>query len=435
VYEEIDALKPDVVGLNILTPNRVSSFIIIDNIHKKYPNINIIIGGIHSSILYKQILKRFPFLIVVIGEGEVTTSELLEKLKNGQNIESVKGIAFVKDNTIILTSLRPLIENLDKLPFPKHEIFFHKRRTLACILTSRGCPFRCSFCVLDVVSRGRVRYRSIKNVIYEIKYLISNFPQLETIWIHDDNFLLSNKRAIEFCNEITKYKIKLTFICSGRFKPMSKKLVEALENAGFIQVLFGLESGSPKILKSCHKKITQNDVINAINILKDSLIEVTIFLIVGLYGENDITVSETISFVKKIQRIKYIYFDDIGILIIYPGTEIYSIAKDSGAIDDYYWLTDKPTPFFTIEHRIEKLHSYKERILNNIALNRIIHFNGFRNQITMLPYILKFFFKSTFFLRRVFNRNLKRKIPPKIYKFFKINYYYLRYYIKRKRKK
>lgn len=394
IEKKMETFNPDVVGFNILTNNRTSSFAIIEYIHNKYPETHILAGGIHATVMHQQILNRYPYLIVVLGEGEITVGELLERLEKKQEITDVAGLAFSRNGLVQMTQPRELISNLDILPFPKHEAFFTEKRTTASIITSRGCPFNCSFCVLDNISRRKVRFRSVENVIREIEYLILTYPQINTIWIHDDVFFIDNKRAIQFCNEIIKKKIKLKFICSGRFKPISRELIQAMEKAGFILLLFGLESGSPKILKYAHKNITQEDVITAIKLLKNSKIIVTLFLIIGLYQEDDSTIKETIKFVKKLQKINYIFFQDIGILTIYPGTEIFEIAKNAGQINDDYWLTEKATPFFTVEHSIQKLNYYKNMVLDNIALMRIFTLKGFFSQIILLSAILGFFLKN-----------------------------------------
>ncbi len=339
---------------------------------------------------------------------------MMEKFAGNLSIDGVAGLAYFRNGKVVKTMGRPLIQDLDILPFPKHEVFFTERRTGASILTSRGCPFRCSFCVLDAISQRRVRARSVANVIAEIEHLIAIAPQLETIWIHDDQFFMDNKRVIELCDEIVARKIKLKFVCSARFKPISKELVDALERAGFIQVLFGLESGSPKILQMAHKGIKQADALKAISLFKDSKIVAICFLIVGLHGEDQETVDETIRFVREMQKIKYIIYHDISVLTIYPGTEIYDIAKGACQIGDDYWLTDKPTPLFTAEHDEAKLVEYKNKILDHVAITRIFTWKGFKAQYNMLPYVLKFGFRNMG-LVLVLARYLIQRFAPGFY--------------------
>jgi len=387
VTRKVEELNPDVVAFQILTGNRVVSFQLIEYINKNYPDKKVIIGGIHSTVMYEQILDRYPFITVILGEGEITVSELIEGRKA---LKDIDGIAFNHNGRIIKNKERALIENLDELPFPKHEIFFNEIRRSGCILTSRGCPFSCTFCCLCSVSQKKVRYRSVNNVVDEIEYMTKNFREMTSVWIHDDSFFLNNKRVIEFCDEIVKRGIKKEFICSGRMKPLSQKMIKAMEKAGFKHVLFGLESGAEEILRTSRKAITKEDAISAFKLFAKSSIKIHPFLIVGLPGETFETVKETIELFQTLQKIKYVFVgDDLGVLFIYPGTEVYEIAKRKGFIDDSYWLTDKNVPFYTAEHSKDILFEFKEIILNHIALGRILTPSGFSAQKKMIPLIFK----------------------------------------------
>lgn len=400
IRERLSTFKPQVVGLNMLTSNRVSCFALIEHIQKNHSDIRVVIGGIHASDMYEQIVQRYPGIVAVIGEGEIVFGNLLTAFESGADLGGIKGIAYVEDSAesgqhvVKVTPREALIEDLDILPFPKHELFFHEGRTVASILTSRGCPFQCSYCVLGVVSNRRVRYRSIENVMSEIEYLVTKYPQIDTFWIHDDVFFIKPKRAIEFCDEFVKRNIKRKIICSGRFKPFSKELAEALDRAGCEMMMFGLETGSRKLMETSHKSMKPEDILHTFSLLKDAKVIPVSFLIVGLPGEDDDTVSETIAFVKKMQKIRYFHFSDIGILTIYPGTEVYEIAKAKNFIDDSYWLGDGPAPLYAAEHGIEQLHIYKNRILDALALERIFTFRGFIAQVDMIPYVLKSLLRS-----------------------------------------
>ncbi len=397
----LKSLAPDFIGFQVLTGNRVTSFRLIEHINKAYPQVKLIIGGIHATVMYEQILRQYPYLIVVLGEGEETLAEII----NNKELALIDGIAFNANGTIIRTKDRALIQDLDSLPFPKHEIFFTQERTLASLLTSRGCPCSCSFCCLRSITHRKVRYRSPQNVVDEIEYLVKTFPGLKNIWMHDDSFFLNNQRVIDICDEIVKRKIHIGFICSGRMKPISPEMVKKLEMAGFHHVLFGLESGAAEILKSSRKAITKDDAVKAFTLFARSPIQVTAFLIVGLPGETLATVNETIELVQTLQKIKYTIYEDIGILSIFPGTEVYEIAKSKGFIDDNYWLTDRGACLYTAEHSEEMLRAFKEKTLNHIALNRIFTREGFKAQKRLLPLL----FTDSYFSKN-FVRILSKKI-------------------------
>ncbi len=157
VIKKIKTFSPNVVGLNLLTSNRVSSYQLIEEIHKTYPKLQIVLGGIHSTIMYKQLVAKYPFIIVVLGEGEITFEELIRELgKRTPRLDKIDGLAFSQDYTngfgvVKRTPPRKVIEDLDILPFPKHELYFKRndRRRSASLLTTRGCYFSCSFCCLN----------------------------------------------------------------------------------------------------------------------------------------------------------------------------------------------------------------------------------------------------------------------------------------------
>jgi len=166
------------------------------------------------------------------------------------------------------------------------------------------------------------------------------------------------------------------------------QMIKSMEKAGFKHVLFGLESGAEEILRTSRKAIKKEDAVRAFQLFAKSRIRTTAFLIVGLPGENIETINETIELIQNLQKIKYTLYGDIGILFVYPGTEVYEMAKIKGLLDDSYWMTDKNTPLYTAEHPEETLQEFKEKILNHIALNRIITPAGYIAQKKMIPIIL-----------------------------------------------
>lgn len=358
-------IKPDFLLVQIFTMNRVESFWTIKRARELNPEIIIIAGGVHATIHSRQLLENFAIDFVAIGEGEETIIELLGALRAGADTDSIKGIAFMQAGGVVTTPDRPLLADLDTLPFPKHELFMTPDRTMACILTSRGCPFKCSFCCLYAISKRKYRVRSVDSVVAEVEHIIATFPGITSIQISDDTFTLNHQRAIDFCKEIVRRNIRIKFTCSARFKPASKELFEWMEKAGFTTIMFGLETGSEKLMHSIHKNITKEDVVRTFEMLKDSSMNVTTFLMVGFPGETFETVEETVRFVKQLQKIKYYEFQGVGRLWVYPDTEVYQVMKAAGKIDDSYWLTDQDVPYFTVEHSEQEL----DRMVIRISLS------------------------------------------------------------------
>lgn len=396
IIENIKSFSPSLIGVQIITANRVSSYQAIDYIHKNYPHIKILLGGIHATIMHKQLVQKYPFSIAVLGEGEITVEELLKELfKKKPNLKKIDGIAYFDKGKAVRTKPRQLIENLDELPFPTHELFLKDKRESACLLTSRGCYFNCSFCCLNPEAKRKVRFRSPMNVVDEIEFINKRFPWVKQIWIHDDSFFINNTRVMRICDEIMRRNIKLEFICSARIKPISKEMIEKLEKTGFTKVLLGVESGARSIMISSHKNITPEEVLNAFRLFAKSSITVKPFFIVGLPGENWDTIKETKDLIKEIQKIQYqIIGDSFNLLNVYPGTEVYEIGKAKGWIDDNYWLTDKETPVYTAENSLDKLKEFEKYLSTHLSIYKIKTRDGFLKQLPMLPYAIKYFIKK-----------------------------------------
>jgi radical SAM superfamily enzyme YgiQ (UPF0313 family) len=394
VIREIEKFSPEIVGFQMLTSNRVSTYKLIEYIHKNYPEVKIVVGGIHATLMYKQLIEKYPFILAVLGEGEITFTELIDEFqKKKPNFKKIDGLAFYEKRKVVRTKPRNLIENLDVLPFPKHELFFNNsKRYSGCILTSRGCPFACSFCCLNPEAKRKVRFRSPKNVVDEIEFMTNKFPQMTEIFIHDDSFFLDNQRVIKICNEIIRRKIKMNFVCSGRVKPITREMIKKLEQANFKTVMVGIESGDNEVLKNSHKGINQEDIINAFKLFSKSPITLKTFLIVGLPGENIETIKETARFIQKIQKIKYVsYPKSPNLLVVYPGTEVYKIAKSKGMIDDSFWLSDKEIPLYTAENSYEELKKLGDILIDNVSFHKLLTLRGFKAQIEIIPYLMKYF--------------------------------------------
>jgi|10_taG_2_1085330.scaffolds.fasta_scaffold05594_6 radical SAM superfamily enzyme YgiQ (UPF0313 family) len=397
--------KPAVLGISMMTHSRVGAYKLIKMAQKINPNIKIVLGGMHVSIMYQQLATAYPGVVCVIGEGEITFGELLEKWENDLPIDEVRGICYHDGEKISFGGgSRPLIEDLDILPFPKHELFIWEGKTIAGLLTSRGCPYKCNFCVLDAASRRKVRCRSASSIADEVESILANHPSVHTVWIHDDAFMIIPERTIEFCEEIIRRGIKTNFICSARFRPISKKVVMLMKEAGFVHVLFGLESGAESVMKLMKKGLTQKAVRHGRKLFSETGIKTTTFLIVGLPGETKETVDETIDFVQELQEIQYIYYDDIGVAGVYPGTELFTLAKEAkmivpgyGVIDDNYWLTDGAVPWYEVDHKYEQLLKWKEKIRNEIGLQRLTASPEiFLKQRKLIPAIVDYSLKWNF---------------------------------------
>jgi len=413
-FEAYRLFDPGIVGFSVFSGNRVSTFRTIEKLNMMRGRAHIIIGGIHASVMYEQIIKKYPQVIAVIGEGELTIVELIKALELNLPLDAVKGIAFYKNGQVILTQERELIEDLDSIPFPKHEIFFdcEPLRTSVTMFTSRGCPSRCSFCCLKIISRGKCRKRNINRVLEEIIFLINKYPRIKYIKMQDDTFLLDNTRVIKLCKLIIDANLKVKFGCLARVKPISSEMFYWMKRAGFIMLEFGLETGSEKLLEAAHKNITRKDVINLVEAVKPFDFMVHFLVMCGFPGEDDNTIRDSVSFIQSIQKNYYVRVIAIGKLEVFPGTEIYEIAKKSGFIDDDYWLTDKRVPYYTVEHDIKKLIEYENYILKRVGIERIFTLSGFVSNFLKMPSsIIKHLLTHKEFIPHVVGWPIKSSFP------------------------
>ncbi len=337
---EIDAFKPDVVGFSAVTPVVKSAYRIAQKIKNKNRDIITVIGGPHATAIPDEGLEN-NIDFVIKGEGEETVVDLF---KNIQKPEKVKGIAFKKNHRIIHTPVREFIKDLDKLSFPAVHLFPRLRLykgqealgnkiPVGSIVTSRGCPFHCTFC-FKAIFGNRFRARSAENVLEEWFHLKNDFKAKE-IAIVDDSFTTDRKRVHKICDYLIKEKINMKWSCPNgiRVDLADYDLLQKMRKAGCYRVALGVESGSQKILDTIGKKITLEQIVDTVNNCRKVGIKTMAFIMLGNLGENRETMEETIRFAIKV-KFDYVQF---LIAIPYPGSFLYEEIKRNGKIyiDDW----------------------------------------------------------------------------------------------------
>jgi radical SAM superfamily enzyme YgiQ (UPF0313 family) len=348
IIQVIKHENPEVIGINCITMNRAAVYKTIELAKSLKPKIKVIVGGVHPTIYPEHFLLNNNADIVVMHEGEETFEELLKRFDKNQSIKNVRGIAYKENGAVNITPARPQICDLEKMPFMKHDYFLNSESTKAFFFSSRGCPNNCSFCSASVHWGQRYRARSTKNVVDEIEYVVKNYPKINEIRFMDDTFTLDNQRVIEICKEMIRRKIKVKWRCSGRVFPISGEMIKWMERAGCIMISFGVESGSPRLLREMGKNQTTDQIFNAFKIVYENSTKITpeMFLILGFPNENEESVNETISLIKRVISVsgKPLILTAARVLEIYPGTRLFNLAKEKGMIDDSFWLKSPKTP-------------------------------------------------------------------------------------------
>ncbi len=320
IMRELIDFKPDVVGISCCYTIGVNFALKIAKESKKQ-GYSTVLGGWHPSFDHSEILK-YPFVdIIVRGEGEITFREVIEN----KDLENIRGISYKSNGTLFNNPDRPLIKDLDKLPFPPRSLRHKKsyfqafQMPIDVIETSRGCPHRCIFCNIHLFYRGTYRTKSPERVIKEIK-IISNQNQRKNVFIVDDNFTANIKRVEKICDRIIEEGIQLDFICQSRIDVIKKnpQIIKKMAKAGFWLFFLGIESFNQKSLNNIQKNIQFRDILEAIEILHDNDILLIGSLLVGSrLDEEEEDINQMIKIVKKLR----IDFPLYSIMTPLPGTQ------------------------------------------------------------------------------------------------------------------
>jgi radical SAM superfamily enzyme YgiQ (UPF0313 family) len=338
VERELRSFNPDVVGVTSVTPSIYEAYKVAEIAKKVREDCTVILGGPHATFMPRQTLEECKYVDVIVrGEGEETTRELIEHIEKGASLREVKGITFREDNEIIDTEPRPFIKNIDDIPFPSRDLLpmdLYKYNVVkyTSMLTSRGCPFKCSFCSSSRLFGGFWRGRSPENVLEEMKIIYEEYGA-RNIMIVDDTFTLNQERAEKICDGIIKEGWDISWGASSRVDTLSKRLVEKMKKAGCWVIFLGIESGCQKILDTIGKRITLEQVKNAVRILKDAGIQVLGSFIIGYLQDTKETIEETIKFAKSLK----LDYAEFSILTPYPGTPIFDYAKENNLLLTEDW--------------------------------------------------------------------------------------------------
>ena len=317
--------KPDIVGFTIRTPDVREAEKLSIAIKKAIPQCVIVVGGAHVTGLKERVLEECRYFdIAVIGEGEETFSELLDILTKPEFkrelLHEVNGIIFQNNGKIVTTDPRSLIQDLDFLPFPAWNMF--PKSSTRPLFTSRGCPFKCIFC--QRVMGNKVRSMSPERVLQEMKWNIEQhgctFFQIE-----DEVFGVNRKwinRVLDLMIEQGIHK-KVKWFANSRVNIANLELFKKMRNAGCVAIGLGIESGNQEILDAIRKDFKLQQAYDAIKMAKQAGLITFAFFILGHPNETKRTIRDTINFACKLNPTEVTF----GIMIPYPGTEIYEMAK------------------------------------------------------------------------------------------------------------
>jgi len=327
IKRELDFFQPDIVGTNSVTMNYYAAVSLLRTAKKHDPSIITMMGGPHVSFDYTDTLKNYPEIdIIVIGEGEQTIQEIIPVIRDPKSWTSINGIAFIHEGRVKKTPDRVFIRDLDMIPNPpRHLLPLSKYLALgfpASIITSRGCPNRCIFCVGRRMVGPKFRFRSISLIMDEIQELIEyGFEQIN---IADDFFTLNKKRVKEICREIRDRELKFGWSVFARADSVDEEILGAMHEAGCHTLLFGIESGNQDMLDRINKHIKVDQIKKAVSLCKQTGMKVLGSFIVGLPGETRESLMDSHRLIQELDVLSGYHF-----LAPFPGT----IVKEQ--MDEY----------------------------------------------------------------------------------------------------
>lgn len=340
--------RPHLVGITALSFTYFDALKASRMIKGIDPSIKVCMGGIHTTLYPEETLMQESVDYVVIGEGELTFSELLSCVEKNETLHTVKGLGFRRDSSIIVNEPRDLTDsNLDNLPFPNYDLVNYKRYshvlgvgdiTLS-IQTSRGCPFKCAFCSHR---RTRYRYRSAESVTKEMEHLVKR--GIRSFFFVDDNFTLQRDRVINICKAITKKKWDIDFKVSSRIDTLDEEMMEYLKQAGCSRISLGVESSHQKHLDYLDKDVSAEQAISTIEGAHRVGLPIFAYMMIGFPGQTWEEMLEEVRFLKRL-KVEYASF---SLLSLYPKTELYSRELKKKALPDDIWqeFARQPKPDF-----------------------------------------------------------------------------------------
>jgi len=349
ILKEIEKIGPKVIGISAITPLFHRAIRLAENIRARFSDILIVIGGHHVSIEPIKALEEYPsFDIAVYGEGENTMLELVKNyqkynferrafLSDFNLLNSMDGVVFRRLGQVIMTHPRTLIKNLDDLPSPAWDLLPMDRyiplpnqylnKPVINMIAIRGCPFHCSFCSTHAVFGNSLRFLSPERLIKQIEEAKSNFGIREvSFW--DDSLTVDKKWLLDFCEEVIRHKLNITWTCYSRVDTVDKDILNRMRAAGCWNIFYGYESGNQELLDGIDKNITLEKIREVNRWTKEAGIEIRAAFMIALPKETPEMARKTIDFAISLEP-DYAQFT---ITTPHPKTKLFQEAKKYGTL-------------------------------------------------------------------------------------------------------
>jgi len=406
LLKRIRDFRPDLVGMSLLSMEYRKFYQMLSEIKNQYPDVKLVVGGAHVTILKDQVLQDCPAIdYAVVHEGERTLVELCRGLPH----EEIKGLVFRSNGDTIYTGDRPWVKDLDDIPWPRyHKFELDRYINTMTIYTSRGCPHLCIFCPNRIISPV-FRVRSSQNVVDEIEHWYARGKRQFNF--DDDNFNMIRGRVFEICDEIERRGMKDLFIhCSNgiRADRVDREMLTRMWEVGFRSIAFGVDAGNNKMLQIVKKGETMEEIESAIKTACDLGYDVKLLFVIGTPYETWDDVEDKVRLTLKYPVHDVHFYNTIP----YPGTELYEwveannafIKKPEEYLNDVSCLVNEPvfeTPELPAAKRRE-LHRYLS------SINKQVHREAMRRKIggPRVMQILARYVLSDWLIEKLFHQSI-----------------------------
>lgn len=358
------AKKYDLIGMTVFSPVYYEVISLFERISKQHPEIPVCLGGPYVTTIMQDIFKETPADFAVYGEGEITFSELISHLKGQEELSNIHGLMYSDKNGQVITNPpRTYIDDLDQVPIPAYDIFPMHRYPLHRIVSSRGCPYSCSFCNSSSIWGGQWRKRSSENVLAEIDYLLKNYGRKLFIF-GDNSFNIDVDRVDKFCDLLIRNNTRIMWSASVRADLITVPLAKKMKAAGCYNVAIGIESANNNVLKQINKKTTIEDIEKGIRIFRNAGIEVLGQFVIGSPNDTYETVVESINWARD-SECDFVNFYSV---LPFKGTPQWGYVENHGRFFDdviHHFHSIKPrvvfeTPEFPYENRVKAIKIAKK---------------------------------------------------------------------------
>jgi radical SAM superfamily enzyme YgiQ (UPF0313 family) len=350
IYRYLTEERPDFIGFSTTTSSFLDGIRLATKAKEVLPSVHVVFGGVHMSALRDHLLEDFPIIDYgVVGEGEEVLRELVEA--NGQGLRGITGLIFREQGRVIFNGLRTSLIDMDTLPFPAYEklqgfpdsyclpIFSYPKAPNTTVITSRGCPYTCSYCDRSVFQRT-YRYNSPQYMMNYLMYLQQRF-NIKHVNIYDDTFTLHRQRVIEFCELKIASGLQMTFNCAARTEQLDSAMLALLKNAGCWMISLGIETGDPELLKKHRSYLPNKEMENplenirtTVHLIKKAGIRVKGLFMLGLPGETEESIAKSMEYVFSLPLDEF----NLSKLTPFPGAPMYGNIREHGTFAEDWGL-------------------------------------------------------------------------------------------------